>query len=345
MKILILGGTRFLGRHLAHTSINRNHEVTIFNRGNYPSPHKDVELILGDRNTDLQKLAGRSWDAVVDTCGFLPRSVHASANVLSGLTDRYVFISSISVYADFKESGKDETGPVATLTEEQLAEANAIDSSGKASGASYGKMYGPLKALCEQALQDVMPEQCLVIRPGLIVGPSDYTDRFTYWVWRVSLGGEVLAPAEPDKCLQFIDARDLAEWTIKMVEDWGVGIYNASGVPSTVTMKLMLDECKVATGSDATFTWVDEPFLLAENVGAWSEMPLWMPEEAAPDYKGFMFVSCQKAFEAGLRTRPLSETIADTFGWWSSERANDRPIAGIDREKEKAVLERWNGGR
>ncbi|HSE21732.1 MAG TPA: NAD-dependent epimerase/dehydratase family protein [Pyrinomonadaceae bacterium] len=341
MKILILGGTRFLGRHLVDKSLARNHEVTIFNRGNYPSHHKDVELIVGDRNSDLHKLAGGRWDAVIDTCGYLPRTVRSAAVALSALTDRYVFISSISVYADFKEIGKDETAPVATLTEDELAEANLIDSSGK-SGTSYGKLYGPLKALCEQAVADVRAERSLVIRPGLIVGPYDYTDRFTYWVWRVSLGGEVLAPARPDKSLQFIDARDLAELTIKMVEDGQIGVYNASGVPKAVTMKLLLEECKAVAGTDAEFTWVDEAFLLAENVAAWSEMPLWMPEDAAPDFKGFMFVNCDRAFAAGLQNRPISETINDTLNWWRSERGSDPPIAGIDREKEKEVLERWH---
>jgi len=345
MKILILGGTRFLGRHLVNAAIARGHEVTIFNRGNYPSPHKDVEFIAGDRKNDLEKLNGRSWDGVIDTCGYLPRTVRASAVALSGLTDRYVFISSISVCADFKESGKDETAQVATLTEAQLEEVNALDASGNSSGTSYGKLYGPLKALCEQAVSDVMPERALIIRPGLIVGPYDYTDRFAYWVWRVSRGGEVLSPGKPEKALQFIDARDLAEWTVKMVEDGMVGVYNASGVSNTVTMKLLLDECKAAAGSDAEFIWVDEAFLLAEKVAPWSDMPLWMPEEAAPDFKGFMFVDCEKAVAAGLRTRSLGETIRDTFNWWKSERADERPAAGIDREKERMVLGKWKGGK
>ena len=190
-----------------------------------------------------------------------------------------------------------------------------------------------------------MPDRTLVIRPGLIVGPYDYTDRFTYWVWRVALGGEVLSPAKPDKFLQFIDVRDLAEWTVKMIEDRKVGLYNASGVPNTVTMKLLLDECKAVSDSDAIFTWVDEAFLLAENVAAWSEMPLWMPEDAAPNFKGFMFVNCERAVAAGLSIRSLRETISDTLSWWKSQRADEEPIAGIDREKERMVLAKWKGGR
>ena len=338
MKILILGGTRFLGCHLVDAALARDHEITIFNRGNYEFHNKRVEKILGDRNSDLAKLQGRTWDAVVDTCGFVPRSVRASAKLLSNLVDRYVFISSISAYADFKAIGKDETEPVATLTEEQLEEANAIEMS---TGTSYGKLYGPLKALCEQTVEDVMRNRALVIRPGLIVGPYDYTDRFTYWVLRVARGGEVLSPGRPDQYLQFIDVRDLAEWTVKMVEDRQTGVYNATGVPNEVTMQLLLEECKAVTGSDASFTWVDEEFLLARDVAAWSEMPLWMPEEAAPDYKGFMFVNCDKAFGVGLKTRALGLTIRDTLNWWRANRATEELIAGIDGPKEKGLLEGW----
>src|SRR6185369_3103871 len=344
MKLLIIGGTRFVGRHLVAAALSRGHEVTLFNRGNSPmfARPAGVDVIVGDRNTDLDRLQGRQWDAVVDTCGYLPSSVKAAAELLFGAVDRYVFISSQSAYADVSVPGVVETSPLATLTSEQLAEAYRTDSSGYP---SYGALYGGLKALCEQTIEQVMPGRALIIRPGLIVGPYDYTDRFAYWVWRVSRGGEVLSPGKPEKSLQFIDARDLAEWTVKMVEDGMVGVYNASGVPNTVTMKLLLDECKEVAGSDAEFIWVDEAFLLAEKVAPWSDMPLWMPEEAAPDFKGFMFVDCEKAVAAGLRTRSLGETISDTFNWWKSERADERPAAGIDREKERMVLGKWKGGK
>src|SRR6267143_3681796 len=245
MKLLILGGTRFVGRHLVTAAVAREHEVTLFNRGKHPSAAlTSVETIYGDRNRDLVKLQGRRWDAVVDTCGYQPRSVRASAEILSHAVDRYVFISSQSVYADVSRLGVNETAPLATITSEQLDQANALDSSGQASAVTYGKMYGALKALCEEAADEVMPNRVLIIRPGLIVGPHDYTDRFTYWVVRVAHGGEVLAPGRPDRYVQFIDVRDLAEWTIRMIERKETGVYNANGVPRNLTMEKVLEESK-----------------------------------------------------------------------------------------------------
>jgi 2'-hydroxyisoflavone reductase len=346
MNLLILGGTRFLGRHLVTAALNRNHQVTLFNRGNHPAEiSPDVETIHGDRNNDLAKLKGRRWDAVIDTSGYLPRAVKASAEVLSAAVDRYVFISSQSVYGDLSRVGVDETAPLASLTGEQLAEANAIDASGQTSGVSYGKMYGGLKALCEQAAEAVMPHRVLSIRPGLIVGPDDYTDRFTYWVVRVAGGGEVLAPGRPDRQLQFIDARDLAEWTVRMIEHEEVGVYNASGLAGSVTMGSLLAECKTVSGSPATFTWVTEDFLLQEPVAAWSEMPLWLPEEAAPHLKGFMFMNCDRAVTAGLKFRRLSDTVRDTLTWFRASRGDEELKAGIDTGREQRLLSKWHERR
>lgn len=343
MKLLILGGTRFVGRHLVTAAVERGHQLTLFNRGNHPSDDfTNVEKIYGDRNTDLDKLRGRRWDAVIDTCGYLPRTVQASAEVLSDSVDRYVFISSQSVYADVSVPGVNETAPLATLTQEQLDEANAIDSSGQSSAANYGKMYGPLKALSEQAVQDAMPDRVLNIRPGLIVGPRDYTDRFTYWVTRVARGGEVLAPGRPDRYLQLIDARDLAEWTVRMIERKETGAYNATGLPHNFTMRSVLEECKSVSGSDATFTWASEDFLLQEKVMAWTEMPLWLPEEAAPHLEGFMFINCDKAVAAGLTYRPLKDTIRDILAWYQTEREKDQLAAGIDAAREHALLSKWH---
>ena len=343
MKLLILGGTRFVGRHLVTAARARGHEVTLFNRGRHsPDRPADVETILGDRDRDLNKLQGRRWDAVVDTCGYLPRTVKASAELLSSSVDIYVFVSSLSAYADFSQAGIDERAPLSTLTSEQLAAANAIDPSGQASAASYGGMYGGLKALCEQELSEVLPDRVLIIRPGLIVGPYDYTDRFTYWVERVARGGDVLAPGRPDHYVQFIDARDLADWTVEMIERKRTGVYNANGLPNELTMERLLDECKMASHSDASFTWVREDFLLNEKVAAWSELPLWMPEEAAPDLKGFMFVSSSKAVAAGLTFRPLSTTIKDTLNWWETNCPDQALKAGLDRDKEHELLRQWH---
>lgn len=343
MDLLILGGTRFLGRHLVAAALERNHRITLFNRGNHPAKiSPDVETIQGDRNTDIAKLQGRRWDAVIDTSGYLPRAVKAAAEVLSAAVDRYVFISSQSVYADLSRAGVDETAPLATLTSEQLEEANAIDASGQTSGVSYGKMYGGLKALCEQAAEAVMPNRVLTIRPGLIVGPDDYTDRFTYWVVRVAGGGEVLAPGRPDRPLQFIDARDLAEWTVRMIEQEKTGVYNASGLTGSVTMASLLTECRTVSGSNATFTWVSEELLLHEPVLAWSEMPLWLPEEAAPHLKGFMFMNCDRALTAGLKFRRLSDTVRDTLTWFRASRGDEELQAGIDRGREQRLLRKWH---
>jgi 2'-hydroxyisoflavone reductase len=341
MKLLILGGTRFMGRHLVEAALARNHEVTLFNRGTLPSMPAGVETIHGNRNSDLMKLQGRHWDTVIDTCGYLPNSVRASAEALSGSVNHYVFISSLSVYADVSAPGIDETAPVATLTDEQLERANAIDSSGQVSAVTYGEMYGGLKALCEQALEEVLPDRVLSIRPGLIVGSHDYTDRFTYWVVRVARGGEVLAPGRPERYVQLIDVRDLAGWIVKMLERRETGVFNATGLPGELKMERMLEECKAVSGSDASLTWVSDHFLIEEKVQAWSEMPLWLPEDSIKS-KGFMFVSCDKAVNSGLSFRPLSETIQDTLNWRRKNFPNEELKAGINSDKERSLLRKWH---
>jgi 2'-hydroxyisoflavone reductase len=340
MRLLILGGTRFLGRHLTTAALASNHEVTRFNRGNYAlDASRGVESIQGDRHRDLSKLQGRRWDAVIDTCGHLPRAVRAAAEVLSDSVDRYVFISSQNAYADVSVPGVDETAARATLTTEELNEANAIDTSGQP---SYGKLYGGLKALCEQAAEEVMPNRVLTIRPGLIVGPWDYSDRFTYWVVRISRGGEVLAPGRPDRFVQLIDVRDLAEWTVRIVEQRAAGGYNAHGPSGAFTMQDILEACKTVSDSNASLTWASENFLLQEKVSAWSEMPLWLPEEAAPHLKGFMFINSGKAVAAGLRFRLLRETIRDTLTWYQTNRSQEQLQAGIAPDKEAALLLKWH---
>src|SRR6266550_2987283 len=306
MKLLILGGTRFLGRHLVEAALARDHQVTLFNRGRHETDTSpDVEIIHGDRNDGLASLSGHHWDAAIDTCGYTPRQIRASTRILAAAVNHYAFISSLSVVADYGVSGVNESAPVKTLTSEQLAEAETIDATGNASAATYGKMYGALKALSEQAAEETLPNRVLVVRPGLIVGPHDYTDRFTYWAVRVARGGEVLAPGNPARFVQLIDVRDLAEWIVLMIERGQTGTYNANGRPDSLTMEMMLEECRVVSKSDAHFTWVSDRFLLKENVVPWSELPLWLPEEEAPHMKGFMSVDCSKAVTAGLTLRPL----------------------------------------
>lgn len=334
MKILIIGGTRFTGRYLVTAATARNHEVTLFNRGTH-SRDTDVETIHGDRHTDIAKLRGRAWDAVIDTCGMLPSAVRSAAEVLSGSVERYVFISTQNVYADVSAFGVSENSPLATLTSAQLEEAYAIDRSGEP---SYGKLYGGLKALCEQAAEEVMPNRVLILRPGLIVGPYDYTDRFTYWVVRVARGGEVLAPGHPDRFIQLIDVRDIAEWLVNMIERKATGAYNTNRPPKTLTMRDMLAACKEVSGSNASFTWASEDFLLQNEVASWSEMPLWLPDEAAPHLKGFMFINCDKAIAAGLSIRSLNDTIGATLNWYRNDGRELK--AGLDFDKERSLLEK-----
>ena len=332
MKLLIIGGTRFVGRHLVTAALARHHEITLFNRGTHSSD-SNVETIHGDRHTDTARLHGRRWDAVIDTCGMLPNAVKSAAEVLRDSVDRYIFISTQNVYADVSTPGVTETAPLATLTTTQLDEAYGIDRSGTP---SYGQLYGGLKALCEQAAEEVMPDRVLVIRPGLIVGPYDYTDRFTYWVVRIARGGDVLAPGRPDRFVQFIDVRDLAEWIVLMTERKETGAYNANRPPESFTMKNVLDECRTVSHRDASFAWANEEFLLQNGVAAWAEMPLWLPEEAAPHLKGFMFLNCDKAVAAGLKLCALTDTIAATLTWY---RADPHELkAGLSSEKEEALL-------
>jgi 2'-hydroxyisoflavone reductase len=338
MKLLIIGGTRFVGWHLVEAALARGHEVTIFNRGTHVAVARDVETITGDRYHDLAKLRDRRWDVVVDTCGHLPRAVTAAADALRDAVDRYVFISSQSAYADVSKPGVDETAPLAQLTSEQLERANKIDTSGQP---SYAELYGGLKALCEQAAEQAMPNRVLTVRPGLIVGPRDYSDRFTYWVVRVARGGEVFAPGRPERPVQLIDARDLAEWLVTMSERREAGVYNANCLPGSMTMQDVLNQCQASSGSDARFTWVPETFLQAEPVMAWSEMPLWLPEENVPRLAGFMFVNVDKAIAAGLQIRPLSDTVRDTLTWANNELTDTSLKAGISAEREQALLRKW----
>ncbi|MDT8307736.1 MAG: SDR family oxidoreductase [Anaerolineae bacterium] len=330
MRILVLGGTRFVGRHLVQAAQERDHEVTLFNRGqSNPGLFDGVTELHGDRDGGLDVLAGRSWDAVIDTCGYVPRVVRASAEFLSGAAGHYTFISSISVYDDLGRPGVDETAPVGTLEDETTEEVT-------------GKTYGPLKALCERAVSAVYADGGLIIRPGLIVGPYDPTDRFTYWPVRVDQGGEVLASGEPHNPVQFIDARDLADWTVAMVERKATGVYNATGPAERLPLGRVLETCRAVTGSDVSFTWADEEFLLAQDAEPWREFPLWLPGDEGI---GFGTVNISRALANGLRFRPLAATIADTLSWAEQRSADHVWRAGLAPEKEAALLQAWHERR
>ncbi|HEX8172894.1 MAG TPA: NAD-dependent epimerase/dehydratase family protein [Thermoanaerobaculia bacterium] len=333
MKLLILGGTRFLGYHLAEEARARRHELTLFHRGRHAlAEPRGVETILGDRETDLGLLQGRRWDAVIDTSGYLPRTIAASLDV-----ERYLFVSTVSVYADRGVAGLDESAALARLSAAELQQAESIHPSGPISATTYGTMYGGLKVLCEQRVLEAFPQRALIVRPGVIVGPYDYTDRMTYWVARIARGGEVLAPAPPQRQLQLLDARDLARWLIELLERGATGTYNATG-PATTMGELLTTALRVAR-SGATLTWVDEAFLLDAGVVPWVDLPLWLAEDAKPHTRGLMAIDSRKAFAAGLRCRPLEETIEDTLRW----NQRDRPLrTGLTAERERELLARWH---
>jgi nucleoside-diphosphate-sugar epimerase len=336
MKILIIGGTVFLGRHLVEAALARGHAVTLFNRGRRNQDlFPEVERIFGDRNRDLAALAGRRWDAVIDTCGYLPGAVRASAKLLSRQVEHYTFISSVSVYEDRTRPGTNEDSPLCKLTDEQVRQAEAIELVDPITAVNYGEMYGGLKALCERAAEESMPDRALVVRPGLIVGPHDYSDRFTYWVARIARGGEVLAPGRPLRHVQLIDDRDLAEWIVRLVEGRMTGSYNAIGPDYPLTMQRILEECKAVCQSDATFTWVSEDFLVEQGARPWSELPLWIPNVDDT-------VECAKALAAGLTFRPLAETIRDTLAWEQTRSPDVKRLAGIAPEKETGILQAWH---
>ena len=325
MNILIIGGTRFLGRHLVDSALARGHNVTLFNRGkSNPDLFLNIETIHGDREHDMDKLAGREWDAVIDTSGYVPRIVRLSAQNLEGSVRHYVFISSISVYATFSKVGIDENDPVGKIEDESFEEIT-------------GESYGPLKALCEKAVRDVFGEnRALIIRPGLIVGPNDPTDRFTYWPVRVARGGDVLAPEKPDAPVQIIDVRDLSDFIIKLIEENASGIYNATGPDYDLTMGALLDASKQVSKSDARFHWASVEFLAENKVEAWSDMPVWLPSSG--DEAGISRVDVSKAINAGLKFRPLEETVRNTLEWAKTRSPDHEWRAGLSAEREAEVL-------
>jgi 2'-hydroxyisoflavone reductase len=310
LKILILGGTKFLGRAIVEAGLARGHELTLFNRGETdPGLFPEAEHLRGDRKRDLSALEGRTWDAVIDTSGYVPADVHASAGRLRG-SGRYVFVSSVSAYADFSTKPTEES-PVAELAGMPIDEV-----------ASDYSNYGPLKALCEAEAERVFGERALIVRPGLIVGPHDPTGRFTYWAQRIERGGEMLAPGPPERHTQFVDVRDLATWTLDAVEAELSGIVNATneGVPWG----------ELLAGSE--ITWVSDEFLQEHEVGPWMELPLWLPD---PGMKGMLEVDVSRAVAAGLRFRPVQETIA------GAATAPAVEGVGLTPEREAGLLEAW----
>jgi len=316
MKLLVLGGTKFLGRHAVDAALAGGHEVTIFTRGQTnPELFPEVERLQGNRDGDLDALRVGSWDGVVDTSGYVPRIVRQSAELLHDRVGRYVFVSSISVYDDFS-APPSEASPVAKLEDPATEEVM--------------EHYGALKAACEQVVEAIYGERSARVRAGLIVGPHDPTDRFTYWPRRIALGGEVLGPGEPGASVQFIDARDLAAWLVRLALEGPGGTYNATGPAQQLTFEQLLDDMRETIGADADIVWLDGQRVLDAGVQPWTELPLWLPNS---DYAGMARADISRALAAGLTFRPVGETIADTLAWDRSE-PGDRPTLTHDKEQE-----------
>lgn len=325
LRILILGGTGFLGPHLVENARARGHTLTLFNRGKtHAELFPEVEKLRGDRNGQLDALKGRAWEAVIDTSGYVPRIVKMSADLLAPAVKQYVFISSISVFPDDVKPGANESTPVQTLTEPGSEEVR--------------KHYGALKALCEQAAEAAMPGRTTNVRPGLIVGPGDPTDRYTYWPVRMDRGGEALAPGTPEDPVQYVDARDLAAWIVAVIERGAVGVFNATGPESALGIGAMLASCRKAARAPARLTWVAEKFLEQHKVSAWDDMPVWTGSAG-----GFSRIDCTKAIRAGLRFRSADETARETLAFWKSlpEERRKKLRAGISPEREQEVLAVW----
>ncbi|MDD3627443.1 MAG: NAD-dependent epimerase/dehydratase family protein [bacterium] len=323
MKILILGGTIFLGRHLVEILLKQGHAITLFNRGKHnPDLFPELEKIHGDRDKDLERLNGMKFDAVIDTCGYFPRMTKISADYFKDKVEHYTFISSISVYPDFTLPGIDENSEIGRLEDETV---EVID----------GNTYGPLKALCEKSLENEMPGRVLNIRPGLIVGPFDPSDRFTYWPFRFGRGGEILVPDAKENLIQFIDVRDLAGWIVNAIEKDITGVFNLTGPASPIPFLDFINECRETINRKAMIIKVPEDFLLENNIAPWSEIPLWIPKSKEE-------VSIEKALKTGLKFTPLKKTIQDTFNWNDKERPEGfQYISGLKPEKEKEIIEFW----
>ncbi len=329
LHLLILGGTRFVGRHLAAAALAHGHAVTLLHRGRTsPGLFPQAEHLLADREGDLSVLAGRRWDAVLDVCGYTPGPVRAAAERLAGAVERYVFISTLSVYADPRLPGADEDAPLAEPADD----------------GDLG--YGALKAQCERAVVEVFRERALIVRPGLVAGPYDWSGRFSYWPSRFARGGEVLAPGSPDLPVQLVDARDLGAWLVRSVDAGTTGVYNAVGFDRPLTLGEVLAACRAAVEApeETRLTWVDGDFLLAHGVTPWTGLPLWIP---GPEGTAFHSVDNRRARAAGLTFRPVVETARDTWTWLR-ELGGALPVSAdpdrpgpISPEEEAAVLRAW----
>jgi len=334
LSILILGGSAFTGPFQIKYALDRGHKVTIFNRGRtqptmHPEVFDQVERLVGDRNDDLEALEGRQWDAVIDNSASLPRWVRQSTDILKGNCETYLFTSSLSVHADFSKVGITEDDPVATIDDPTVEEIT-------------GETYGALKAICEDVVREQFPDGAIILRPHLIVGPGDPTDRWTYWPVRIDRGGEVMAPGTPNDSTQYIDTRDLAEFGVTLVENRSLGTYSGVGPLAPLDMGGLLYGIRAVVSNEISFTWVPADFLAEQEVAPWAHMPAWIPPEG--EFAGFGAFDNSHSVAAGLKYRPLADTAKATIDWWKAqpEERTAEPRAGLAPEREAEVLAAWH---
>lgn len=326
LKVLILGGTTFLGPHLTQELLKHGHKVTHFNRGTvHEFSFPEVETLHGVRCNDMKALEGRKWDAVIDTCGYLPKVVEASSKLLAKATRHYTFISTISVYSDFSQSHINEDSPLVTFNNDYKNDEITEET------------YGPYKVGCERVIKTYFPDNSLIIRPGIIVGPYDPTNRFTYWVRKISEGGDVLVPNVPNQKIQFIDVRDLVQWIVKMIEEQSVGTYNATGPKEILTFQQFINACSQFAKNKVNLVWVNEQRLLDRQIS----LPFWLPSKR--NMMGIFEIDSRKAQYKGLSYRPLSETISDTIKW-DCQRKDRTLKAGLSRDEEQTLLKQLYTG-
>ena len=330
LKILVLGGTGFIGPHMVREALRRGHEVSLFNRGRTNNElFPDLKLYKGDRNSGLQSLEGGNWDVVVDNSGYVPRHVEDSARLLSSVVSHYLYVSTISVYA-VSPAPITEESPLATMEDETVEEVT-------------GETYGPMKGLCEQrVLTEVGADRTTILRPTYICGPGDRTDRYTYWPVRTLRGGEMLWPGTPEDDIQIIDVRDFANFTVACVEQKTPGIFNTVTPLRSFKMGDLMEDSLAVTGSDMAPVWVDKAFISENEVADGGGLPIW--EHPDGEYAPLSLVDGSRAVAAGLKNRPTRETARDTISWWKTLPADrsESLRAGLSAEKEADLLRSWH---
>lgn len=334
LSVLLLGGTGFLGGAIAGALHRRGHRLTLFDRGRRSLPiglenDDQVERIRGDRGGDLADLAAGRWDVAIDLCGLQPDHLRQTVAVLGDRVDRYVYISSIAAYENLNVPGITESDTLRSRPDEEDLGPDMAD----------GGRFGALKAEAERILAAAWGDRLLIVRPSLLIGPGDPSDRFSYWVRRLAAGGDVVAPAPPFQPVQYVDVRDLAHWLADAIAQGRSGEFNAACPERQWTLETVLSTIQQVCGGAVQLHWLAEDFLLEAGVEPWIELPLWLP--ARDRLRGFARMDCRKIERAGLVCRPLAETVADLLAWDEQFGAPERPRAGLPRDREAALLTQW----